>query len=100
MSQKVEILCDGCGNDLSETSNCVDYRLALSNEAVPNYSNFATLMGVSPAIKRDAHFCGVDCLRSWLDKTYPADGGPYHGGKAWAEYQRKQRAKGEERRWK
>jgi hypothetical protein len=53
------------------------------------------MMGAYPAIRRDAHFCGVDCLRTWLDKNYPAANGPYHGGKCSAKYQREQRAKGE-----
>ena len=99
MSEQKSVTCDGCGNDLSVTSNCKDFRLALVNEHIPAASPVVTLMGAYPAIAHDAHFCGVDCLRSWLDKNYPADKAPYHGGKCWAEYQRKQRASGEERRW-
>lgn len=99
MSKTVEIVCDSCGNDLTQSSNCVDYRLALVNERVPSVSGVVTSMGAYPAIKHDAHFCEIACLRDWLDKEYPA-GKQYHGGKCWADYQRKQRAAGEPRQWK
>ena len=99
MSKTVEITCDACANDLTTSSNMVDYRLALVNESVPSESGCVTAMVVYPAINRNVHFCGVDCLRAWLDKEYPA-GEHYPDGKAWAEYQRKQRAAGKPRQWK
>lgn len=94
MGKTVSVTCDGCGNDLTSTSNCVDWRLALVNERLPIASGVATVtsMGVYPATMQDGYFCGVDCLRSWLDKEYPP-GKRHHGGKAWAEHQRKERAK-------
>jgi len=99
MPKEVEITCDSCGNQLTRSSNCEDYRLALLNERVPSGGGAVTAMAVYPAIKRDAYFCGVECLRAWLDKEYPA-GQQYHGGKAWAGYSRKQRAAGEEPTYK
>lgn len=94
MAKITEITCDGCGNDLTTTSNREDYRLALLNESVLSGGGAVTAMGAYPAIEQNAYFCGVDCLRVWLNKKYPAEGSPYHGGKCWAEYQRKQREAG------
>ena len=93
MSKTVQVTCDGCGNDLTYTANCEDFRLALVNERVPlpPGDGVAYSMGAYPAIKTDAHFCGVECLRSWLDSEYPADR-RYHGGFAFAAAQRKARA--------
>lgn len=99
MGKDVTLTCDGCGNDLSRSSNCEDYRLRLANEHVPSVGGCVTAMGAYPAIKHDVYFCEVACLRKWLDENYPVEKGPYHGGKCWAEYQRKQRAAGAERRW-
>lgn len=90
MSKTVEITCDACGNDLTSSANCVDYRLALVNERIPSAGGFVTAMCAYPAIERDVHFCNVNCLREWFDKEYPA-GKTYHGGRCWAEYHRKQR---------
>lgn len=69
--QKTEITCDGCGKDLTYTGNCVDYRLALYNENIQSRGVAVTAMMKRPRIKRDAHFCGVRCLRLWLDKNHP-----------------------------
>lgn len=91
----ISITCDFCGNDLKSSSNELDYRLSLNNERVPSTGGFVTSMGAYPAIKTDAHFCGVDCLRGWLDKEFPVENAPYHGGKCWAAYQRKCRANGD-----
>lgn len=65
------ILCDNCSRDLSETGNSVDYRLALVNERMPRWDGAVTDMLLYPQIKQDAHFCGVGCLRIWLDKEHP-----------------------------
>jgi hypothetical protein len=72
----------------------------LVNENVPSDNGFVMAMAAYPAIEQNAYFCGVDCLRTWLDTRYPPGKAPYHGGKRWAEYQRKQRAAGEPRQWK
>jgi hypothetical protein len=92
MTKTAKITCDGCNNDLTHSSNCEDYRLALINESVPSLGGFVKSMIAHPAIKDDVHFCGVDCLRKWLDQNYPAAKAPYHGGKLWAKMQREHRA--------
>ncbi len=61
--------CDACGRDLTTTGNSIDYRLALKNEHVPSVGGFVTDMMVYPAIEHDVHFCGLSCLRAWLDKA-------------------------------
>lgn len=66
------ITCDGCGYDLATTANCEDYRLCLANERIPSAGGVVTMMAISPAIKRAAHFCGVRCLRTWLGENYPS----------------------------
>jgi hypothetical protein len=75
------IMCDACGFDLTSTSNAGDYRLALCNQSIAPSSNPVSLMGFYPAIERDAHFCGVDCLRWWLNKNYPVSERRYTRGK-------------------
>lgn len=92
-SREPQITCDSCGNDLTYTSNCIDYRLSLVNVSLGSRGAGAvTSMMVYPAIPQDADFCGINCLREWLDKRYPADK-KYHGGKAWAEHMRQERSK-------
>lgn len=89
MPKDVSVTCDNCGNNLAVSSNCEDYRLALVNQPVPSAGGFVHSMLAYPAIEKDAYFCGVECLRAWLDKHYPAAKGPYHRGKLGARrYQR------------
>lgn len=66
-----EIKCDGCDIDLSKTGNSIDYRLGLYNERLPCGIGAVTDMMIYPIIERNAHFCGLLCLRAWLDKIYP-----------------------------
>ena len=47
MAKRTEITCDGCGNDLTTTSNCRDYRLALLNEDILSGGGCVTAMGAS-----------------------------------------------------
>lgn len=78
--ERIEITCDACGTDLTFTTNCEDWRLVLANQSLPSRGGLVTLAAIYPAIKRTAHFCGIQCLRQWLDKEYPADK-KHHGGK-------------------
>lgn len=64
---KQEITCDNCQRDLSKTSNCVDYRLRLSEEWISPNSGFVTSMMIYPSLKDgDCHFCGLGCLKAWV----------------------------------
>lgn len=65
MPKTIEIKCDGCGRDLTRTSNCEDYRLALVVERIPSVGGVVTAMAAYPPIEQNAYFCGLDCLRGW-----------------------------------
>lgn len=67
----VEVTCDGCGRDLTTTGNSIDYRLALANERLPSRGGCVTDMMIYPPIKRDAHFCGMACLKKWAEVNPP-----------------------------
>ena len=62
----ITVRCDHCSNDLSATGNAVAYRLALNVESIPSAGGVVTAMMVYPPLPRDAHFCGIECLRRWL----------------------------------
>lgn len=61
------IICDACGADLTQTGNCVDYRLHLAVQGIPNTSGFATLMHIDPPMDGNKDFCGTRCLTKWLE---------------------------------
>jgi hypothetical protein len=65
MAKVTTVTCDACDADLSETGNCVDYRLALLNQNIPTRGGFVTAMGKYPAIEHDCYFCNVGCLDLW-----------------------------------
>lgn len=63
----IKINCDFCESDLSITSNAVDYKLVLKNELIPSEAEAVTLKMVHPILERNKHFCGIDCLKRWVD---------------------------------
>ena len=63
------IRCDHCGDDLTTTTNCVDYRLRLSVERIPSAGGVVTLMNIAPPMDDDKDFCGFACLRQWLENN-------------------------------
>lgn len=72
MGKTLEITCDGCGDDIAYTGNCVDYRLVLTSEAkAPWYARegleggAVTAMYISRPISRDHTFCNMVCLDYW-----------------------------------
>jgi hypothetical protein len=67
LTQKVT--CDHCCADITDTGNELGYRLNLSAERLLiNCKAMAvTAMMVYPPINRDHHFCGLNCLREWLN---------------------------------
>ncbi|NGX57232.1 MAG: hypothetical protein K940chlam3_00118 [Chlamydiae bacterium] len=71
--RKVEIICDSCGKDLSESDNSIDWRIALTNERIPSCGGFVTDMYICPGLKKNCHFCGLGCMRKWFDETYPVE---------------------------
>lgn len=67
--QTLKIECDSCNGDLTTTTNCVGYRLALKTERIPTLGGYVTLAHIAPYLDRDYHFCGVGCLTEWI-KSY------------------------------
>lgn len=62
-----KVTCDTCNADLTYTTNCMDWRLALVNQRVPCLPEcMLTSTVIHPKIEEDAHFCGVTCLKTWL----------------------------------
>lgn len=61
-----EVKCDNCKRDISTSTNSEDWRLALINQAIPSRSEVVTDMMMSPPLYRDYHFCGLHCLKEWL----------------------------------
>ena len=62
-----QISCDNCKVDLTTTTNSINYRLALVNQRIPCKEGSLTDMMVYPPIQQDAHFCGLGCLKTWLN---------------------------------
>lgn len=85
MAEQHKITCDGCGADLTSTGNCVDYRLALTNQSIPTTGGFVTAMGKYPAMDSNAHFCGLACLDLWTDRRRYCDGLHATWWKEWKE---------------
>jgi hypothetical protein len=65
---KSETKCDYCNKDLALTTNCEDYCLELKNKQIPRWEGSVTCMGVYPIIKSTLHFCGLGCLKHYLNK--------------------------------
>lgn len=63
-----KVTCDACEADLTTTTNCVDYRLELSNVPIRPHDGAVTLANVYPHIEKNAAFCGLGCLSNWLKK--------------------------------
>lgn len=75
------ITCDHCGEDITVTGNCEDYRLVLESESrTPWYvlegktGGFVTAMAMQPPISRPHHFCGFRCLKEWAVAGVADDG--------------------------
>ena len=66
---KQKITCDNCQHDLTRTTNCIAYRLRLSDESIAPLGGMVTAMMVYPTLKDgDCHFCGIGCLKMWVSK--------------------------------
>lgn len=63
-----KVICDYCEKDLSQTGNCLDWMIALTNVRIPSYGGPVTDMNVEKPLSQDYHFCGLGCLRSWIAK--------------------------------
>ncbi len=68
--EKIHVTCDACERDLTYTSNSEEWRIVLSNEAIPNTPGCYMLTAANrpPLLERTYHFCGKRCLSEWLKK--------------------------------
>lgn len=64
---KIEINCDACNKDLRHTSYSYEYYLCLSSISKKNNSGVCYAMGIPSDIKEDMHFCGLTCLKKWME---------------------------------
>lgn len=67
MTIETKILCDHCNTDLTYSRNSIDYRLGLINQNKPSQGGFVTDMMMYPILDRDKHFCGMICLKRWVE---------------------------------
>lgn len=73
----VQITCNGCGFDLTDTGNSVAWRLALTVEQQPTRDGYVTDMMIYPPLPVGTyHFCGLPCLNTWRAKTTAPDAHP------------------------
>ena len=79
MSAAREVICDGCGADITYTGNSVDYRLVLASQSkTPWYAGegleagVVTDMWIENPLPEAKHFCSLRCLASWLETALPA----------------------------
>jgi len=60
------IFCDGCETDITYTNWNREARLILTTDDKTSLDVFPESM--PNPIKRDFHFCGINCLDRWRDK--------------------------------
>jgi hypothetical protein len=57
----------------------MDFRVVLDNERIPSWGGgTVTAMHIEPSLSRAQHFCGLHCLRKWVDGARS----PNHRGSA------------------
>jgi hypothetical protein len=71
MTRNESTICDGCKCNLTQTNNCVGYRLLLCDERIPPVSVALTLMSVVPHLDGSKHFCDLGCLTQWVIALAP-----------------------------
>jgi hypothetical protein len=66
----LNLSCDNCNVDLSDSGPMPRFRMRLVNERMPNKSGFTYAVSVSPIIPVGEYdFCGSECLSKWLAKS-------------------------------
>jgi len=69
MTKETIITCDRCNLDLTWTSNCVDYRIILTDENIPSKGGAVTAMLLHPHINGAKHFCNFKCMKDWVNES-------------------------------
>lgn len=62
-----QVNCDACGKDITATTNCIDWRIELSCQKLATLGGVVTSMCAEPELKRNHHFCGLNCLLKWVE---------------------------------
>lgn len=62
------ITCDGCRKDISKTDEMPSFRLRLSAEKMRQDADFSYAILITPPIVVDHHFCGLNCLQTWMER--------------------------------
>ena len=63
-----KIHCDDCDNDLTNSGNAMSWRIVVDSQHVLSFPGMpVTHMYMAPQIQGPLHFCGLDCLRRWVD---------------------------------
>lgn len=60
--------CDFCKEELIESRGIPVYILELSTFALPDHGNTCLDVSVRPPIGSTKHFCGLGCLKNWLEQ--------------------------------
>lgn len=66
MPRDTKTTCDQCGADLSMTTNCEAYCLALVNVRIPSCRGAVTSMATGLCIPSDSYFCDLHCLAEFM----------------------------------
>lgn len=70
MATSNQVICDGCGADITLSSRGQDeYALRLVVRNRPCNSEWQTAAYITPPIETPKDFCGLDCLKTWMGKS-------------------------------
>jgi hypothetical protein len=61
-------ICDYCQRDLSDGGASEMRNLCLFEETMPNNTGISLGIYWEPMIPHTMHFCGLACLKKWLEK--------------------------------
>ena len=63
------ITCDSCDRKLGFSESITDYYLSLTCHTCENLTGASLDLYMCPPIDQQKHFCGLGCLRNWLDEN-------------------------------
>lgn len=69
MGENTTVICDNCNADLTYTGNCEGYYLVLGNRSKRSKGGFVTAMAIYPPVERTMCFCGLGCLKQWMERS-------------------------------
>jgi hypothetical protein len=62
--------CDTCKEDLTCTTNSIDYKIVLDCEFIPSCGGVVTDMSIERQLKRAYHFCCIVCLKKFINEKF------------------------------